>query len=162
MRVWVDASTLIALDRIGEVALVRRLLRKVAVTEEVAKEVFTGKESPTLRAARGRWIQVVRVRGDRAQWMALGLGPGEASLLLTPSRDTLVLDERDARLVARGEGRAVVGLVGLLVRAALNGKLKREEVRTLLRKLAESGFHLSGALLRSAEEALGGPPSPPS
>lgn len=154
MRVWVDASTLIALDRIGHLGLLERLLGKVAVTEDVAREVFTGKESPELRAARGRWIEVVRVRGNRARWTALGLGPGEASLLLTPPDETIVLDDRAARLVALAEGRSVIGLLGLVLRAARDGTVSTDEARTLVRRLAQSGFHMSGALLSAAEEEL--------
>ena len=154
MRVWVDASTLIALDRIGGLGLLRRLLTKVAVTEEVAEEVFTGKESQELRTARGTWIEVVRIHGNRARWTALGLGPGEASLLLTPRDETVILDDRAARLAALAEGRTVVGLLGLLLRAAREGELPRDEARDLLRKLARSGFHVSGALLGAAEEEL--------
>jgi len=154
MRVWVDASTLIALDRIDEVQLLQRLLTRVAVSEEVATEVLTGKESAALRAAREDWIEVVRVRGSRARWTSLGLGPGEASLLLSPPDDTVILDDRAVRLVARAEGRAVVGLLGVILRAAREGALSRDEARSLLHRLAQSGFHLSGALLSAAHEEL--------
>lgn len=157
MRVWVDASTLIALDRIGEISLFRRLLRRVAVTEQVAGEVFTGKESRELRDARGDWIEVVRLRGNLARWTELGLGPGEASLFLVPSDETVILDDRTARLVAQAEGRPVVGLLGLLLAAARDGRLPTEEVRGILRRLATSGFHLSGALVAAAEEELEAP-----
>src|SRR3972149_2912993 len=154
MRVWVDASTLIALARIDEVQLLQRLLTRVAVSEEVATEVLTGKESAALRAARGEWIEVVRVRGRRARGPSLGLGPGEASLLLSPPDDTVILDDRAVRLVARAEGRAVVGLLGVILRAAREGALSRDEARSLLHRVGPSGFHLSGALLSAAPAEL--------
>lgn len=157
MRVWADASTLIALDRVGELLILRRLVTKVSVTEEVAEEVFTGRESPELRAARGDWIVVARVRGDRRRWASLGLGPGEASLFLTPPADTVILDDRAARLAAQAEGRAVVGLLGLLLGAARDGRLSRGDARRVLGKLARSGFHLSGPLLSAANEELARP-----
>ncbi len=160
MRVWADASTLIALDRIQSVGLLRRLVGRLAVTEEVAREVYTGKESPELRDARGDWIGVVRVRGNRARWSALGLGPGEVSLLLTPQEEPLILDDRAARLAALAEGRPVVGLLGLLLQAARDGVLSGGEARDLIRKLARSGFHLSGALISAADEALEDPGNP--
>ncbi len=53
MRVWVDASTLIALDTIGELAFLRDLMGRVAITAAIAEEVFSGRESQALQEARG-------------------------------------------------------------------------------------------------------------
>ena len=54
MRTWVDASAIIALDAVGEVDMLRDLLERVAITTQVAEEVFAGRESLALRNARGR------------------------------------------------------------------------------------------------------------
>ncbi len=115
MRTWVDASTVIALDTIGEVVLLRDLLGRVRLTPEVAAEVFQGRESEALTQARGTWIEIVPVSGNRSRWESLGLGRGEASLFLTPGTDRLILDEVPARVVAESEGRLYVGLLGLLL-----------------------------------------------
>src|SRR3990170_779168 len=115
MRVWVDASVLIGLDLAGEVRVLKELLGRASVTPEVAREVRTGRESKSLRSAFGDWIEIVRLKGDRRRWEALGLGPGEASLFLTPPRDRLVVDDAPARTVAEAEGRDYVGLLGLLM-----------------------------------------------
>src|SRR5256714_11618529 len=115
MRTWVDASTVIALDAIGEVPLLRDLLGRVTLTSEVAAEVFQGRESEALNQARGTWIELIPVSGNRSRWESLGLGRGEASLFLTPGTDRLVLDEVRARVVAESEGRSYVGLLGLLL-----------------------------------------------
>src|SRR2546428_9468397 len=45
MRVWVDASTLIALESNGEVLVLRDLLGQIAIPPPIADEVFTGRES---------------------------------------------------------------------------------------------------------------------
>src|SRR2546421_11854729 len=115
MRTWVDASTVIALDAIGEVALLRDLLGRITLTSEVAAEVFQGRESEALNQARGTWIRIVPVSGNRSRWESLGLGRGEASLFLTPGTDRLVPDEVPARVRAEPEGRSDVGLLGLLL-----------------------------------------------
>ena len=146
MRTWVDASTLIAIDLAGEVEVLRTLLGRVSVTKEVAAEVFTGRESRVLREAAGTWIEVAEVRGDRRRWTTLGLGLGEASLFLTPAGDRLVLDEIPARTVAEAEGRAYVGLLGLLLAGVRRGLLPRDRAREVLRKVVESGFHLASPL----------------
>src|SRR3989442_15423961 len=97
MRTWVDASTVIALDTIGEAALLRDLLGRVALTPEVAAEVFNGREAEELRRARGRWIEIVPVAGGRQRWESLGLGRRKASLFLTPTADRLGLGDVPAR-----------------------------------------------------------------
>src|SRR3989442_450397 len=81
MRVWVDASTLIALESIGEVLVLRDLLGQIAITPPIADEVFTGRESRPLRETRERWIEVVPVRGDRSQTSRLASSSGSSAFL---------------------------------------------------------------------------------
>src|SRR5256885_7245741 len=114
MRTWVDASTVIALDAIGEVPFLRDLLGRVTLTSAVAAEVFQGRESEALNQARVTWIEIVPVSGNRRRWESLGLGRGEASLFLTPGPVRLVLHRAPARVVAESDGRSYVGLPGLM------------------------------------------------
>ncbi len=165
MRVWVDASTLIALDAIGEAAVLHELLGTVTITAEIRGEVFNGRESDVLREGAGSWIEVVAVRGDRHRWEALGLGRGEASLFLTPKGDRLVLDEVPARTAAEAEGRDYVGLLGLLLAGVDRGRLDPGRARSLLRKLVRGGFRLSTDLydeaLAEIDRAASGSRLPP-
>jgi predicted nucleic acid-binding protein len=156
MRTWVDASTLIALDAIGEVTLLRDLLSRLTVTPEVATEVFNGRESEALSSARGTWVEIVRVSGDRGRRESLGLGRGEASLFLTPRGDRLVLDEVPARVVAESEGREYVGLLGLLLGGAHARKIAPDRARQILRRLVQSGFRIATELYDEAMEQLRG------
>lgn len=166
MRVWVDASTVIALDAIGEAAVLHELLGNVTITPEVRAEVFNGRESDALRDGVGSWIEVVAVRGDHRRWEALGLGRGEASLYLTPKEDRLVLDEVPARTAAEAEGRDYVGLLGLLLAAVDRRKLDPQRARGLLRRLVRSGSRLSTDLydeaLAEIDRAASGSRLPPS
>src|SRR6267143_365829 len=155
MRTWVDASTVIALDAIGEVALLRDLLGRVTLTGEVAAEVFQGRESEALGRARGTWVAIVPVSGNRGRWESLGLGTGEASLFLTPRTDRLVLDEVPARTVAESEGRPYVGLLGLLLAGADAGIIASDRARQILRRLVQSGFRLAIELYDESMEELG-------
>lgn len=161
MRTWVDASTLIALDAAGAVRVLRDVLGKVAVSREIEAEVFNGRESRELREARGTWIEVVAVRGERRRWEALGLGHGEASLFLTPRKDRLILDEVPARTVAESEGRDYVGLLGLLMGGVRTGKLSRERATEILRGLLRSGFRLSADLYDAVLRDFEGPEGDP-
>jgi len=155
MRTWVDASTVIALDTIGEVVLLRDLLGRVRLTPEVAAEVFQGRESEALTQARGTWIEIVPVSGNRSRWESLGLGRGEASLFLTPGTDRLVLDEVPARVVVESEGRSYVGLLGLLLSGVDTGIVASDRARRILRSLVQSGFRLAIDLYDEAMEQLG-------
>jgi predicted nucleic acid-binding protein len=154
MRTWVDASTLIALDAIGEILVLRDLLGRVAITPQVAEEVFVGRDSRALGEARGSWIEVVSLPGDRTRFTALGLGAGEASLLLAPRGDRLVLDEVPARTVAEAEGRDYVGLLGLLIAGVDRGVLPGARAREILGKLARSAFRMSTDLYDEVLRAL--------
>lgn len=155
MRTWVDASTIIALDVVGETELLRDLLGKVSVTHEVAEEVYIGRESSGLRRARGEWIEVRAVRGDLRPWMDLGLARGEASLFLTPRTDRLVLDDAPARTVAESEGRDYVGLLGLILEGVRRRIVPGERAIDLLQRLLRSGFRLSPELYEETVRGVG-------
>src|SRR2546426_377845 len=58
----------------GEALASRDLLGRFGITPPIEDEVFTGRESQPLREARGSWIEVVPVRGDRKGWTSPGLG----------------------------------------------------------------------------------------
>ncbi len=155
MRAWVDASSLIALDKIGELPLLRDLLSRVSITREVHDEVVTGRESGVLREALGVWIEVVPGRRDLRAWTRRGLGPGEASLLATPQGDRLVLDDAAARAMAHAEGRDVVGLLGLLLAGVQAEKLSGSRALEVLRRLVQSGFHVATPLYDQVAGDLG-------
>jgi len=146
MRTRVDASTLIALDNAGEIRVLRDLLGRIAIPREVEAEVLTGRESRALREARGVWIDVVEVKGGYRRCLSLGLGRGEGSLLLTPPRDRLVLDEAPARTAAEAEGREYVGVLGLLLEGFRSHRLSGTRAREIVASLTRAGFHLSGEL----------------
>jgi predicted nucleic acid-binding protein len=156
MRVWVDASVLIGLDLAGDVGVLKELLERVSVTSDVAREVRTGRESQALRSAFGEWIEIVPLKGNRRRWETLGLGPGEASLFLTPPQDRLVLDDAPARTVAEAEGRAYVGLLGLLMAGVDRKALAPSRARSLLLRLVETGFRISADLQEEVLRAIEG------
>jgi predicted nucleic acid-binding protein len=156
MRVWVDSSTLIALEAIGEVLVLRDLVARITITPLIADEVFTGRESQALKEARGSWIEVIPIRGDRKRWTALGLGVGEASLFDTPKGDRLILDELAARTVAEAEGRDYTGLLGLLLAGVEADAIAASGARNILERLARSSFRMGadlyGESLRQLED----------
>jgi predicted nucleic acid-binding protein len=154
MRTWVDASTLIALEAIGELDFLRESLGEVRITAEIAKEVLTDRSSAALRQAIGSWILVEPVEGDAGPLRRLGLGRGEASLFLAPREDRLLLDELPARRLASAEGREYVGLLGLLLAAARTGTVSRSRARAMLDRLAGAGFRMTVELFERMRSEL--------
>lgn len=142
MKTWADATVIIALERIGELALLRDALGEVFITPDVEAEVAR-RATTALRDALGSWIRTVKVRGDADRFRVLGLGSGEASLFLTPPEDLLLLDDLPARRVAETEGRACAGLLALIVNAVKRGILPVPHAKSMLDKLASGGFRMT-------------------
>lgn len=147
MRTWVDASVLIAFDRAGHLDRLRDCLGRIAITPEVEEEVFNGRESDRLKAARGDWIGVIPVEVDIERFRKLGLGRGEASLMAVPEGDRLVLDERPARVLAMSEGRLVKGSLGVLISGVRNRRISAEDAKQVVLDLLRTDFYLTGPLL---------------
>lgn len=152
-QVVADASVLIALSRIGQLALLQRLFGEIAVPPAVAQEAF-----PSLQQ-RPEWIVLAtvpepldpRVAGAR-------LDPGETeaiALAMVATRGRIILDDLKARRLALRLGLHVVGTAGVLVLAKQRGVIPG--VRPLLDALAARGFHLRkdvrAEVLRTAGES---------
>lgn len=157
-----DSGPLIALARLGLLALPQQLFAEVLVTATVWGEV-TGApsrgEHADLHAARQRgWLKVV---DDPAAIAAIFSSPlldkGERtalslSLSLAGSCDVLI-DERRGRLAAEAAGLNVLGTLGLLVRARQLDLIG--PVRPLAERLLGSGYHLARALVEKTLTAVG-------
>ncbi|WP_162932314.1 DUF3368 domain-containing protein [Solimonas sp. K1W22B-7] len=85
--------------------------------------------------------------------LSLGLGERSAIGLALQTGARVLLDDRDARTVARGLGLKLVGTLGVLLLAKRHGQVG--QVAPLLRKLRDSGYFLSEALIRETLRAAG-------
>lgn len=155
-----DSGPLIALARLGLLALPMRLFAEVLVTATVWDEV-TGSpernEHADLQLARRHGLLAV-VEDPSLVPAAFNdprLDDGERSALaLSLARDCDVLiDERRGRLAAEAAGLNVVGTLGLLVRARQLGLVG--PVRPLAERLLNGGYHLSQSLVDRALMSLG-------
>jgi hypothetical protein len=153
-QVVADASALIALSRIGQLALLQRLFGEIAVPPAVAREA-----APSLPQM-PNWIEVATAQEPvDARILAARLDPGETeaiALAMAPTRRHIILDDLRARHLALRLGLHVVGTAGVLVLAKQNAIIPA--VRPLLDALAGSGFHLRTdvrtEVLRTAGEDL--------
>jgi predicted nucleic acid-binding protein len=101
----------------------------------------------TSDAPEERVVAPLRRELDEGESEAIAL-----SLQLQPEYG--LLDERDARRVAKSQQLPVIGVVGVLIRGKLQGDLP--SLRLALEDLrARAGFHLSAEIVASAVATVG-------
>ncbi len=159
MKVLVDASTLIALANIGELGLLKDYTDQIFITEKVKEEVISGKviEHPSLENSVGNWIDVVQAPENDNYSGLKGLDLGERSILNYANNEDdifLLLDEKEARAVAKSEGFDFTGTLGLIVHLCERGELSKEKGREIVKKLANSEFRMTVSLYDWALEKL--------
>ncbi len=117
-----------------------------------------GEREDARRIAEARWIRVLKIRDERLRKvLARELDEGEAEaivLALEEGADLVLLDEREARRVARSLGLKVTGTVGILMRARREGMI--EDLRRELDRLLKSGFWIGEDLYERIVSGEGG------
>jgi len=151
-----NATPLIAFARIGELALLERIVQQLTLPQAVWKEVTEASDRPgaeTIRQA--PWIEVQSVSGVAADLLAL-LDRGEAEVIALAEElnaAEVILDERAARAIAITRGLPVIGTAGLLVRAKDRNLIPA--VRPLLIRMQEAGMRYSQRFFEALLEQLG-------
>jgi hypothetical protein len=158
VRFLLDSSTLIAMARAGELALLHRLVRRGHITRAVRAEVLAKEDETTaaIRPALKEWIAVVQGPAVPSGYVRLGLHAGEASIIAAARKgDILVIDEKQGRALAGVLGLTCVGLLGLLLQGAREGVIRPGEANEALENLERAGFwvspHLRGRFRRDLE-----------
>ena len=160
-----DAGPLIALARIGEIDLLRRMYGRVVVPPAVRSELAIDSSRPGAKVLAGMfaagWIAVEavvdsRVRSELDQ--LLGSGEAEAIALAEQEEPSfLLIDDARGRKAARSRGIPVVGIAGVLLAAKSRGEIAA--VGPVLERLSDAGYRLSprlvAATLDRADERRG-------
>lgn len=146
--------------RIGELDLLGALLGRFHVTPAVLSEATEpdepGASSITELAEEGPMV-ILENREVPGDLLDLGLGPGEASLIAAcRPEDRIVLDDLNARRVARARELRYTGLLGLLVTAVETDRLPAERGIDLLKALSRSDFRMTVDLYDWARERMEG------
>lgn len=157
-----DSSTLIHLVGIGRLELLKDFYGKILITPAVWKEVVEeGKERPgaseVKEAQKSDWIEVITPSNEsvvRLLERELHKGEAEAiALAIEWHPEVIFLDELEARRVADVYGLRKTGVVGILIRAKLEGKVAslREELDRLRSK---AGFWIGDEIYWQALKAV--------
>ena len=154
MLVVSDTSPLLNLAKVDRLDLVRQQLNVVLIPPAVHAELRVDADLPgsaTIRSAMAAgWLRVEEVlESDLSRVLRRELDRGEAEAIVLAAQrraDLLLVDEREARRVARALGMKVTGAVGILLRARLEGSLS--SLSEALADLHErAGFRLDSELV---------------
>ncbi|ALU11850.1 hypothetical protein EYM_05385 [Ignicoccus islandicus DSM 13165] len=152
-----DSSVIIALARICRLDLLEKLFGKIIVPEAVWREVTVEGKLGREKVLRAGFIRVKEVRDRRLAMLLKELvddGEAEAiTLALEVDADVLLIDDRDARSLAKELGLQVMGVLGVLALAKYNGIIP--EVKPIVTELVESGFWVSTGILEEFLRELG-------
>lgn len=162
-----DSSALILLAKVDGLKLLQRLFQAVVLAPAVRDEAIT--LAPTPGEQNALSIEVERRRfattspsTDVAKrfahdYPALGTGELETlALVASKKAHVAVIDDRIARQIARLEGIAAVGTLGVLARAYRKNLVSKSDLVRLLERLTGAGLWLSPDVLEAFWAGVGG------
>jgi len=163
VTVVADASPLIILAKLGCFDFLHRLSPRLTISAEVHHEVVvSGVGLPgASEVAKAEWIEVKKLQNQKGLFAAqakFALGVGELSTILLAKEihaDVVLLDDFNARKLARTEGLQIRGTVGLLEAFYLQGYLA--DLGDAFRQLLQHSY-IDRRLLDLRLLALGLPP----
>lgn len=157
-EVWVlNASPVILLGKVSRLDLLESLAVKVVVPNAVFLEIQAGigghqAVQSTADWAAPRRMADVPIPLSIERW---DLGAGESQVIAHCLRETqrAVLDDAQGRQCARAHGIAVIGTVGIVLRAKRQGMIPA--AGPVLETLRRSGMYLSDQILSEALRLIG-------
>lgn len=149
-KVVCNSSPLIHLAKVGKLELLRDFFIEILIPEAVYREcVIEGKNrEDAKRIENAAWIRVAHIKNidlKKALNTVLDEGESEAIVLaLQESADLILLDDYEARELARTYELKITGTVGLLIKAKHEGEIS--SIGEMLNELRRTGFWLSDDL----------------
>jgi predicted nucleic acid-binding protein len=155
MIVVPDAGPLIYLGGAGELDLLRKLYDEVVVPRVVYDEVVLAGAglSGAQEVAEASWLRVEDMAPDPT--LAATLDRGEAAAIPLAERlgAALLVDDGQARVIARARGLQVVGTLGVLLLAKQKGYVQR--IAPIVRQMTALGMFVSVPLRAKVLAAAG-------
>ncbi len=144
-----NSSVIIALARICRLDLLERLFGKILVPKIIWNEIAVEGRLGSEKIMKASFIRVEKVRNTRLTALLeefVDTGESEAIVLaLERNADLLLVDDRDARNLAKKLGLQVMGTLGVIALAKYKGLISK--AKPIIDKLVESGFWISKKLL---------------
>jgi predicted nucleic acid-binding protein len=165
MTAVVDSGPLISLAAVGQVELLREQCGEILIVPAVEREVIAegqgrAGEAELREALTTAWARRVlppdQALVTRLRRPALALADSEVlACAIAHGRVMVVADDAPLRRLALDEHLPLIGTVGVLVRARLDGHLAA--LKPLLDQLVASGFRLdpTGSVYRDALARVG-------
>lgn len=164
MRVYFDATTLIALGSVDALDLLNVLDSEIVILDRISSEVTTEPARTALQQFREETDlgSPTAADTDTIEQARTMLGEQEqngdvaliARVLVHDDDIAVVSDDQRVRTMARTLGATVTGTVGIVVRAVSAGRLTAEEAKDLVRRLDSHGLHMTGELREQADELI--------
>jgi predicted nucleic acid-binding protein len=152
MIVVSDASVLILLSKVGQLALLQALYDRVLLPQQVYDDVVVkGSGRPGAAEVQAAlWLEIWQVANlTLVRELEREIDPGEAeaiALALESHADLLLIDERRGRTVAARYGLNITGVAGILLDAKDSKLLP--SVQPTLNLLTGAGYRISDQLYR--------------
>ena len=150
-RHWVvNASPLILLGKSGQLGLLGALAERIAVPRAVVREVGAKPDGDgTLQAinASASFV-IVDDEVPSSDILSWDLGAGETQVIAHAAahgHERVVLDDLEARRCAQSMGLAIIGTLGIVVRAKAMGAI--HQAGPAIRRLREAGLYVTDELV---------------
>jgi predicted nucleic acid-binding protein len=173
VKIYVDATTLIALGELGELDLLTSFDGTLWLLNPVSNEVETEparsnlveliEQKDVLIAGLGDDLldEIRNAREEAKEVLDEEAVNGDVAILTRVIESqpkgvdvAVVSDDRRLRTVAEGLGARVTGTVGVVVRAVAEGRLTEQGAKELVRRLDSRGLHMTGELREKADDLI--------
>ncbi len=162
MLVVSNTSPIMNLAAVGMLDLLRQQFAEVVVPAAVIDELKLDTDYPGTNEIRTAmkvgWLKQINLEDDKvARALRRELDDGEAeaiALALQLKVESILMDERDGRSIAKSMELIPIGIIGVLIRAKQNGDI--DSVKEVLNKLMnEAGFYITDSLLKNILSEIG-------
>jgi predicted nucleic acid-binding protein len=150
----INTSPLIAIvAATGDLTLLKNLQLQIIVPHEVAQEICSGGRDRlgTQAFKQANWLEVQSEPIQIAPYLLNTLDRGEAAVIQTALHrqiETVCIDEKAGRRVARLSQLKLTGSIGLLLKAKQSGQL--DSMANAIQRMQQSGIRLSQGVIQFA------------
>jgi len=156
-----DAGPLIALSRIGKLALLQQLFQQIIITTTVKDEILENEhckgKAEVIKAINAGWIEVQSV--NMIDWKTInsGVDAGEASSIYLarqmPDTTLLIIDDQAGRAEAKYQKITIIGTAAVIGMAKIQGYIL--SAGDVLHSLRETGYYIGDAIVELVLRDIG-------